>query len=440
MENDLILEIDNVGPISQANIEIGKINVVGGINSSGKSTASKLLYCFLRANSQSAEQLTLERGAKIIRNISSRLRRFGRDFDSEDEDKLREIFHYFMRSRGHLDDISLEDLLDFSDSINLIYEKYFLDENRRRLKSLDDYIDAMNEFVDNIMDNPNYIYESALIQLLDSELNVQGPTKYGGIATLSSSSANFNDQINFDNYEKSHLNDYFIEDIYYLDSFSIFDDETEGLSNVIHVNSLKRSLNQKFLIIPGVNDTHTDTIKEIEGYIRNKLIKGDIVNINPRENIFKSNDNIESLMKNTASGIKQIGVVQKLIEKHKLTPGNFLIIDEPEVNLHPEWQIKFAELLAKIASDLEVTIYVNTHSPMFIEAITLYAEFFDLLDEFSLYLTEKDTDYKDDDSVKYKFNRINPKNMGAVYENLSRPYDVLDELKSDILDKKIANG
>ena len=30
--------------------------------------------------------------------------------------------------------------------------------------------------------------------------------------------------------------------------------------------------------------------------------------------------------------------------------------------------------------------------------------------------------------------------MGAVYENLSRPYDVLDELKSDILDKKIANG
>lgn len=51
MENDLILDIDNVGPISHAKINIGKINVVGGINSSGKSTASKLLYCFLRANS-----------------------------------------------------------------------------------------------------------------------------------------------------------------------------------------------------------------------------------------------------------------------------------------------------------------------------------------------------------------------------------------------------
>ena len=439
MENDLILEIDNVGPISRAKIDIGKINVIGGINSSGKSTASKLLYCFLRANSQSAEQLTLERGARIFRNITTRLRRFGRDFDSEDEDKLREIFHYFIRSRTRSEDILLEDLLDFSDTINFIYEKYFLGENTRRLRGLDDYIESMNEFVDNIMDNPDYIYESAIIQLLDSELNVQGPTNFGGMATLSSSSASFNDWIKFDNFKRFHLNDYFIEDIYYLDSFSIFDDEAEGLSNVIHVNSLKRSLNEKFFIIPGVNDTHMDTIKKI-GFYLNDLINGDIVNINPRENIFRSNNNVESLMKNTASGIKQIGVVQKLISKHKLTPGNFLIIDEPEVNLHPEWQIKFAHLLVLIASELDVTIYINTHSPMFIEAITLYSEYFDLLDEFSLYLTEKDSDYKDDDIVKYTFNRINPKNMGAVYENLSRPYDDLDDLKSDILDKKISKG
>ena len=29
MENDLILEIDNVGPISNAKIDIGKINIIG---------------------------------------------------------------------------------------------------------------------------------------------------------------------------------------------------------------------------------------------------------------------------------------------------------------------------------------------------------------------------------------------------------------------------
>ena len=40
MENDLILEIDNVGPISHAKIDIGKINIIGGKNSTGKSTSS----------------------------------------------------------------------------------------------------------------------------------------------------------------------------------------------------------------------------------------------------------------------------------------------------------------------------------------------------------------------------------------------------------------
>ena len=70
--------------------------------------------------------------------------------------------------------------------------------------------------------------------------------------------------------------------------------------------------------------------------------------------------------------------------------GDILIIDEPEVNLHPEWQVKFAEILVLIASELNVSLYINTHSPMFIEAITLYSEFYDLLDETNVYLTEEE--------------------------------------------------
>ena len=42
-------------------------------------------------------------------------------------------------------------------------------------------------------------------------------------------------------------------------------------------------------------------------------------------------------MGNTASGIKQIGVVQLLLSNRKLQENSVLIIDEPEVNLHPEW-------------------------------------------------------------------------------------------------------
>lgn len=47
MLNNLILEIENFGLINNSKIEINQINVIGGVNSSGKSISSKLLYSFL---------------------------------------------------------------------------------------------------------------------------------------------------------------------------------------------------------------------------------------------------------------------------------------------------------------------------------------------------------------------------------------------------------
>ena len=114
----------------------------------------------------------------------------------------------------------------------------------------------------------------------------------------------------------------------------------------------------------------------------------------------------------------------------KLKKDGYLIIDEPEVNLHPEWQIKFAEILVLIAKELNITLYLNSHSPMFIEAITLYSQYYDLIKQTNVYLTQESQ------NDKYIFRKIDPKNMGAVYENLTKPYDELDKLKAEILFKE----
>ena len=52
MENQMILEISDFGPINDAKIDLKKINVIAGTNGSGKSTSSKLLFCFLTAISK----------------------------------------------------------------------------------------------------------------------------------------------------------------------------------------------------------------------------------------------------------------------------------------------------------------------------------------------------------------------------------------------------
>ena len=64
----------------------------------------------------------------------------------------------------------------------------------------------------------------------------------------------------------------------------------------------------------------------------------------------------------------------------------------------------------------------------FMEAMSLYSEYYDLLDDTCMYLTEKQGD-------GFRFKQIDPKDMGAIYENLSRPYDDLDDIKSKIIFK-----
>ena len=77
----------------------------------------------------------------------------------------------------------------------------------------------------------------------------------------------------------------------------------------------------------------------------NSLIEGCIYyDIEEGEFLFKKDGNTYH-MKNTASGVKQIGILQILLSNRLLNENSFLIMDEPEINLHPEWQVKFAKLI-----------------------------------------------------------------------------------------------
>lgn len=271
--NDYNLKVSDCGQINEAMIDIACINVVGGVNSSGKSTISKLLYCHLK---------------------------------SEIDD---ESLEYLMASEG---------LSDFNDS-NISFEL-----------------------------------------------------------------------------------DFAPSDVFYIDNISVLDLKDLDILKVDHIIHIKDALE---------DETKTDSseiLSKIQAIIHNDC----------------------SQNQTTSSGVKEIGIIQVLLQNNRLKEGSFLIIDEPESSLHPEWEIKYAEVLALLAKELNVHVYLNSHSPMFIEAISLYAQYYDLIDQTNFYLTERQV------NGKYNFKKIDPKNMGEVYENLTRPYDELDKLKAKILFKE----
>ncbi|AGP38575.1 hypothetical protein BE04_08570 [Sorangium cellulosum] len=66
---------------------------------------------------------------------------------------------------------------------------------------------------------------------------------------------------------------------------------------------------------------------------------------------------------NASSSIKQLTPLL-LYLRYRAKPNDFLIIDEPEMNLHPESQAKLLEILG-ILVNLGVHVLLTTHSPYF---------------------------------------------------------------------------
>ena len=308
-------KIKNVGSIQDADMNIGKINVIGGKNCTGKSTTSNLLYCFLRA-------------------ISTR-------------------------------------------------------------------------------------NDSTIIHLLESEFDITGPQENNDYACVYGD--DFEYVIDFKNFKFENKGLYDLSKVFYFDSFSLFDNKSGGTYFLEHVKSLEAALE--------INGSVDRDDLEVEKLIK-EILGGEIRKENG-ELFFVKENGFKSHMKNTSSGVKQVAIIQTLLNNNELEPNSFLIMDEPEVNLHPEWQIKFAKILVLLVKELDLSIYIASHSPFFIEAIELYSQYYDLIDDSYFYLTQKAEGYQ------YDIVSVDSNNLEEIYRNLGEPYNILDGIKMDLMFKKL---
>ena len=91
----------------------------------------------------------------------------------------------------------------------------------------------------------------------------------------------------------------------------------------------------------------------------------EIRNVNGRKEIVFSDENDNELfLKDLSTGEKQIiyrvGYILKNIGN---IDGAIILIDEPEISLHPAWQLKFKDFLHEIFNGYDIQLIIATHSP-----------------------------------------------------------------------------
>ena len=71
---------------------------------------------------------------------------------------------------------------------------------------------------------------------------------------------------------------------------------------------------------------------------------------------------------NTASGIKSFGILQLLEKTCFFDKRSLLIVDEPEVHLHPKWQVEYAKILVNLVKEGKTSVLVFSQSPFIVSA------------------------------------------------------------------------
>jgi hypothetical protein len=120
------------------------------------------------------------------------------------------------------------------------------------------------------------------------------------------------------------------------------------------------ALTREFRSRPVLRKTEQINIRKLSDVIEKEILNGNL-RVDDKGSVFFDDVNVKDVsIMSAASTIKSLSALVFYLRYYAFE-GQVLIIDEPEVNLHPENQVKIARLLARI-SNLGIKVIVSTHS------------------------------------------------------------------------------
>ncbi len=399
MSLNLKYTLKNIGNITNVSVIIKPLTIIAGENSTGKTFVTKSLYTILNSiyKDHFSDQLIskfqllsqyyleffdeLSNPAKIditfnkkYLNYSIKIKAVIAKLNKSSFEEQAKIIDENIAIFSNLDNEINEYFKDRQEIKK--FDKYNKEINNI-LSSLSSFIYVVNNRKNVVIDNINSSLDSgfkknyqitniqSLIRTNQKEKLSISLDKIGNIEIDSKSNINFS----FD--EKGIQKVQNVENIIFFDSpvyikirkaleksknsffnFLNVDDDKYLKGYPEYLEQLYSFIDKEYIDIPDFSEIS----QEIQEIISGKLDitkSGDILYSDNYGNIIP--------LSLTAMGISNIGLIDLLLRNNVINKGSFLIMDEPEVHLHPNWQVELANILYKIAKN-GANIIIATHS------------------------------------------------------------------------------
>lgn len=419
----MLLSVQNVAKISTASIEINGITVIAGENNTGKSTIGKILYCLYNSFYNVEDKIQNER----ILKITSEIRKSLRFMVSPNNQAMRipqiarisdEIIKGINNSndsaeslKGKIDHV----LLNINKSVNLnVIDQ---DEINKLSSKIYEIVKITDGEIQEIILNRyfNMEFSSQINHLNDSNssamTSLQVKQKQLSVEFINNTCNSFTNELNI------------VSEAVYIDTPFVLDDVNEFYNDIYHRDNLRSKLTREKahalenVFDEAINSQKLELVMQKIGLVADGefLIDGD-------SEYFKDRSLLKPLnLSNLSTGLKTFVILKKLIENGDITEDGILIFDEPEIHLHPEWQLIFAEILVLMQKGLNLNIILNTHSPYFLNAIEVFSVKHGISSKCKYYLA----DIINELAV---FNDVTG-NTELIYKKLAAPLQVLENIK-----------
>jgi len=376
----MLFKVKNLGLIDEAEIKLDGITVITGENNVGKSTIGKMLYCvnniFLYDN---IEKMKIYRIERTITNIF-RETPFKRKIDElvQESDLVSSLVYGSCSLKNALEQILsyLEDekkiaLLEFqiSKTLNDMSDEWILNEFLSIAKDTNFPNGTHNTYTDN---------KTTVIEISSDKMEQN-------IEITSTE-----DKTTIEN-----LKNVIFQEAIYIESPHVVRDG-DGKINMSHFFLNFDSRQRLLQLLTEESDADPFEKKDIALELKTILDKvsscapGNLVKKNSFSNKLEyEEDGRRFDLINVSNGVKTFAILKKLLVNAKLKRNGMLILDEPEIHLHPEWQLVFVEILVLLQKQFNLKILINTHSIYFLMAIEDYSKMHKITKNCNYYLIER---------------------------------------------------